>query len=100
MIDQSLSTCRSIAEIKKQTAQVNMFQNPVSTSLNLSVAVGQKPISSLHLFDVTGRMVAGQTNLNATNTTLDVKHVSNGLYLLNVTLTDGTWATQKVTIQQ
>jgi hypothetical protein len=56
----------------------SMFPNPVSNKLKISA---QEAISSVNVFDVSGRKVKSFT-INNTNTTLDISDLSEGVYLI------------------
>ena len=55
-----------------------MFPNPASNQLKISA---QEAISSVNVFDVSGRKVKSFT-INNTNITLDISDLSEGVYLI------------------
>ena len=79
---------------------MNLFPNPASSELKVSISNEENPISTIRLFDVTGRVTKEMTQINSFTKTIDVSGMNNGIYLLFITLTDGTTATQKVVIEK
>jgi len=94
-----LGNWNGIGEISGIT-QINLFPNPVTSELTVSVGEDQKPISSIQLFDVSGRLAVEKTRINAFADKLDLAGMENGVYLISVKLIDGTSATRKVTIEK
>lgn len=85
LIDQSerftLSEIRSFLNNCKTTT-VNVFPNPVSNGeLHVGVA-GTTGINEVRLLSLSGQVVL-KSNLTNGSNTLDVKNISNGLYLLD-----------------
>lgn len=83
-----------------EKAELNVFPNPATTELNISINKEQKPVSTIRLFDITGRMTKEITGLNSLTQKIDVSEINNGIYLLSIKLTDGTTATQRVVIER
>lgn len=79
--------------------EMNVFPNPATSELNVFVNSLQKPISSVRLFDVSGRMVSEVYNIDTYYKTVDVSHLASGTYFITLKLTDGATATQKITVQ-
>ncbi len=98
-IDHNLTTWNGINEVKEE-ARVAVYPNPASSEIYLSVGDGQKPISEVHLLDITGRLVSAASTGSAFNKTMDVSTLNNGIYVVLVKLTDGTSATHKVVIER
>jgi hypothetical protein len=82
----------------KGAIEMNVFPSPASNQLNVIINSLQKPISSIRLLDVTGRLAKEITNVNAYSESIDVSNMSSGVYLLNLMLTDGNTTTRRVAI--
>ena len=80
--------------------EMSLFPNPANTELNISIAKEQKPISTIRLFDVTGRVAKEVTGVNSFTQKLDISEMTNGIYLVSIKLTDGTTTTRKVAIEK
>ena len=78
---------------------MQVFPNPATSELTVSINPEQKPVAEIRLFDVTGRAVTALENLNVYSKNINVNDLTNGIYFVNLKLTDGTSATQKMTIQ-
>ncbi len=73
---------------------VAVYPNPASGFFNLSSNLeGQ-----LSLMDVSGRVVL-HTDVVAGNNTIDISNLTNGIYIANVLLNDGSKATAKVMVK-
>lgn len=99
LINPSLTNWTRIEEIN-ETPQVSLYPNPASSELNLAVSTEQKPISTIQVFDVTGRLTKEVTAVNAFTKNMDVSSLNNGIYVLFIKLTDGTSATRRVVIEK
>ena len=99
LIDNSYMGPSGINEVK-DILSLNIFPNPASSELNISVTANEKPIANVQLFDVTGRMVKEVSNINAFVKTIGVTELSNGIYTLSVKLTDGSTAGRRIAIQK
>ena len=98
-VDHNFTNWNGINEVNKIVA-MNLFPNPASSELKISIGNEQNPISTIRLFDVTGRVTKEMTQINSFTKTVDVSGMNNGIYILFITLTDGTTATQKVVIEK
>ena len=94
------SSWNGIQAIKEENVQINLFPNPASTEINISVAGGQTPISDISLFDITGRSVTGVSHVGSLTKIMDVSAVNNGIYLVTVKFADGAAATRRLVIER
>ena len=62
-----------------------IFPNPATTSLSISSA---EEISTIEIFSATGQSLL-QINVNNTNTTCDIKHLTSGLYFIVASNSNG-----------
>ncbi|WP_353718755.1 T9SS type A sorting domain-containing protein [Dyadobacter sp. 676] len=76
-------------------SQVSVYPNPGSDKLYLK-DVDIKKISNVSILDMNGRSVYKTSAVSAEG--IQVNHIHNGIYLLKVTLVDGTQSTHKVVI--
>ncbi len=81
-------------------AALQVYPNPASSELNVSVSSNQYPISNIRMYDVTGRMTKEITGVNANTKSIDVTGMTTGIYLITIKLTDGATATRKVAIEK
>lgn len=90
------------SSIGRQVEQVsvNVFPNPATSYTDVFInSVDNKPINTVQLFDLTGRLVADINNVGAHNVRVDTKDIATGTYMLKLTLTDGKQATSKLIVQ-
>lgn len=73
--------------------EVRVYPNPASTTIHID---GLDNGVAINLYDITGRMVMQRTFTNE----LSLSHLSNGLYLLNITTTDGAVISKKIMVNQ
>ena len=76
------------------------FVGSWSAELNVSVSSNQNPISSIRMYDVTGRLSKEITGVNSFAKTVEVSGMTTGIYLISIKLTDGATATRKVAIEK
>ena len=72
---------------------VRVYPNPASSSIHID---GLDDGASVAIYDITGRRVMFAAFANE----LTVSHLSNGLYLLNITTTDGAVISKKIMVNQ
>ena len=75
------------------TSQVRVYPNPASSTIHID---GLDNGASINLYDITGRMVMHSTFTGE----LSVSQLTSGLYLLNITTTDGIVINKKIMVNQ
>ena len=74
--------------------------NPTNDILNVMVTDGNAKIARMEMFDMFGRNISVKTHVRASlpspQTTVNTSDIPSGLYILRVTLTDGTVQNIKV----
>ena len=88
------SSSVAIQDIEKQ--EVKIYPNP--TSGKLQVTSYELQIEKMEIFDLLGKSVHLSTSL-VHSSTLDISHLSTGVYFLQITLENGTMTTQKVIVK-
>lgn len=83
-----------------ENTDFSLFPNPANNELNVSVALSKKPIASIRIVDVAGRITKEATQLNTFTETMDVRDLSNGIYLVSIKLIDGNIVTRKLVIEK
>ncbi len=77
----------SAAQVKDHS-KVTVYPNPVSEILYVS---SEKEVRSVELYDTTGRKI-----LNKTGKQINVQSLSKGVYLVKITLADGSVTNEKI----
>ena len=84
-----------------ETGNINVYPNPVGETLHVTMMDGG--IAQIEMFDMFGRNISVETqnfaSLPSPTTTVTTSDIPTGLYVLRVTLTDGTVRTVKVVKQ-
>jgi|GEM_PF-2538206 len=75
-------------------SQFNIFPNPAETTLNISSAE-ETIISEWQVMDLSGKIIAQESALKAQAFNIDVTEMDQGLYLIQVTDSDGNTAVKK-----
>ncbi len=79
---------------------ITVHPNPTDDILHVAVTDGNAKIARVEMFDMFGRPVSvethGRASLPSPQTTVNTSDIPSGLYLLRVTLTDGTMRNVKV----
>lgn len=99
LIDNTYEGPTGIFEAKNDI-QMSVFPNPANNNLNIRVSNEQKEIATVQLIDVTGRIVNEMNNVAAHNTSMNVQNIANGIYTLNIKLSDGTMAARRVAVEK
>ncbi len=89
----TLSKIESI-EIKILINAISFYPNPTSSVLNI---VNNNKISSLELFDISGRKIKSFTQ---TQTIIDMGMYTNGVYILKALLTSGEMVEEKIILKK
>lgn len=97
LIDNSFMGVSGIHELG-ENVNMRVYPNPASSELNIAIDPVQAPISQIELVDVTGKVVRNYGHINTYNMNVGLQGLSNGLYFVNVKLTDGTVAGRRVMI--
>ncbi|HEX8270546.1 MAG TPA: CotH kinase family protein [Flavobacterium sp.] len=63
-----------------------VFPNPFTSSIQI---ISDELISELSIFDMVGKSIWQQKNVNATSETVDLESLSDGVYLLKIKTTSG-----------
>ncbi len=98
LIDPNYSLPNSIREVNGKV-EMSVFPNPASGMLHVVANSLQKPIESISMYDATGRLAKQWSHIDAYNHTVWVNDLQAGIYLLNVKLTDGNSATQRIAVE-
>lgn len=99
LIDNSYQGPTGIFEAKNDIS-MSVYPNPANNYFGVKVAAEQSPIASVQLVDVTGRVVSELQNVAAHYAAVSVAEFTNGIYTINVKLTDGSMAARRVAINK
>ena len=75
---------------------VRVYPNPTSEVINIT---SNKKISSLELFDITGRKIKSLQGLG-TQSSIDVSMLTNGVYVLKVVLASGDVVEERIIVNK
>lgn len=98
LYDPSFGEPSAIHEVKGNI-EMQVYPSPANAQLNVTLNSLQKPLQTLRVLDLTGRLVMEATNLNGYTQSLNVSELPQGNYLLQVSLTDGTTGTRRFSVQ-
>lgn len=65
-----------------------IYPNPVTDRLNISAGNNSEKITSISVLDLTGKTMNEFIEVNYDNRTLNVHNLTNGIYLIKITLHD------------
>ena len=99
LIDNSYEGPTGIFEAKNDIS-MSVYPNPANNYLTVKVAGEQKPMASLQLVDITGRVVSEVKDVDAYTASVNVAELVNGIYTLNVKLTDGNTAARRIAVHK
>ena len=87
-------TLNEVLGVTQNAAQrTQVFPNPTTGILSVT---GATQISTIEIYDVLGKRVLVQNANNATNTTLDIASLSNGVYLVKISDTNQNQIIKKI----
>ncbi len=78
-------------------ASLQVSPNPSNGQVNINFINNQEQVQSLHLLTLSGKTLVQQTANNLSNRYLDLSHLKNGTYLLQVVTNEQTY-TKKVVL--
>jgi hypothetical protein len=95
-----LELCKSVGieEVKTLKAELNLFPNPSSQILNIQLKDATAKILSVKIFDVAGRKVFDDENLNQNHAEISCRQFTKGLFTVRVQ-TDLGVLTEKLVIE-
>jgi len=76
----------NVREIETQDVDFNFFPNPATRAINFSSASEMRKIE---LYDINGRLVRSQQNVNSAYHSLDRNELSAGMYFARVYFDEG-----------
>lgn len=83
----------SIEQIAPTLSSVNIFPNPIQDGqLSLSA---KNDFDKIKIYNQLGRLILEKNNIQKNQMTLDLKHLSSGVYFINGELNDGQIFSQK-----
>lgn len=88
----------SVKEISNINNILSVYPNPANTNVNISVDITKAGISEINLMDVAGKIISTISEVNAHDYNLNLSNMSQGIYFVNVKLTNGVSATKRLMI--
>lgn len=86
---QTLLTITSLDELKAEEIAINIYPNPVMTSFTINLNQSPSEPVSWKLYDMNGRVVMLE-KMNTTKGTYNVAHLSSGVYVLQMDMSENT----------
>ena len=96
------SSSRQAVAIGAKSFEMNMFPNPANVSTTVQVMLDQETDVNIQIFDMQGREVqnaAMQRVSGTVETTVDLKGLRAGIYLVSVTTGEGVKKTTKLVVE-
>ncbi|MDQ3100535.1 MAG: T9SS type A sorting domain-containing protein [Bacteroidota bacterium] len=85
---------------ENERMEITPFPNPTADQIKIPVA-GQSGLAMLNIFDIAGAKVSEQqVNIAGEQLVVDMKGISNGTYMFNMTFTDGRQASFRVVVSR
>jgi hypothetical protein len=78
---------------------VTVYPNPAKDNVKVSMDNSKAPINSLVIYDIMGREVYTQNNINAFTSGVNTSGFNAGMYIITVRTSTGATATKRFTIQ-
>jgi hypothetical protein len=89
-----------IEYVLKINEQIKVYPNPATDEIRIEVQGSKLKVQSVRVYDVAGRMVHGQQTTdyskNEQNIILNINHVTQGLYFLQIEMSNGERVVRKV----
>lgn len=81
----------------EENKDIQLYPNPVTNNLTISMNQSITQNVELHVFDVSGRKVSSkQYTIQEQNISYDISHLKTGLYFMTLAFKDGTMNTFKI----
>lgn len=94
----SVCTLTSIDPVAdRETGVINMFPNPATDEVSVAVLTGHLTIHSVEMRDITGRTLRSMAASEA-QVSFPVGDVPSGLYVVTVTLSDGSFRSERLVV--
>lgn len=78
------------------SSALTVYPNPANDKVNVSIEQSDVTITRVELFDVSGRLVLSEASTSNVST-LEISSLKQGMYLLKVSLSDGSMTTKRFT---
>ena len=72
----------STKDLSKNNTSINVYPNPAKTVLNIEIA--NTKTASVQIISTDGRLVKTVSNINSTNSQVNISDLSNGIYFIRV----------------
>ncbi|MCU0435867.1 MAG: T9SS type A sorting domain-containing protein [Bacteroidia bacterium] len=93
----NIAACRQANPNAANAAQITFYPNPASETVTLEWAVPAETVAEVRVMDVTGRQVIAQ-NVAASNTSLNVSALPQGLYVCQFVLNGEVVKTERLVV--
>jgi Secretion system C-terminal sorting domain len=90
------NSATSVIENATAENSFQLFPNPAQEEINISSKLN---LQSAAIFDITGKLQSAFTLTNKEKSTLNISHLSPGIYLVKVTTTENSTYTQKLIVE-
>lgn len=92
-----VSSCTGLEENFSNGVFVNVYPNPSNGAVTVNAI---HEISSVEIFDLNGKVVFSNRNVESTNQHIDLSNLPNSVYLLKVKLSSGDVTNSRIVIQK
>lgn len=86
-----------VKEVANVSAYLGVYPNPASNFVNVSIDGAHGNFASYQLIDITGRVVS-ENVLHSNNENVSVAGMKPGIYLMHITMKEGSIATKRIMI--
>lgn len=82
----------------RNSVKVTMYPNPANNEITVALSIAESPIETIRIMDVTGRVVKEVNNVYLHKATVDINDVNNGVYMVTLTLANGTESAKRLVV--
>jgi hypothetical protein len=88
----------SVSELNYNN-KMNVYPNPASNNITVSMDRTVANISDINIFDITGKLMMNVSGVNASEKNIELSNLNKGIYIVNVVLSNGAKASSRLIVE-
>ena len=88
----------SVSELNYSN-KMNVFPNPATNNITISMDRTVANIADINIFDITGKLMMNVSGVNASEKNIELSNLNKGIYIVNVVLSNGAKASSRLIVE-
>jgi hypothetical protein len=88
----------SVSELNYSN-KMNVFPNPATNNITVSMDRTIANIADINIFDITGKLMMNVSGVNASEKNIELSNLNKGIYIVNIVLSNGAKASSRLIVE-